>query len=84
MNSDKNPSSPEAASTADETLAELQSRMAFQEDTLHSLNQVIATQDASIARLQKQMQVLNTKLNDLATAVDESTGSDDQEVPPHY
>lgn len=66
-----------------EAIAELQSRVAFQEDTLNSLNRVIAEQDANITQLQKQLQLLNKKLNDVANNIEQSGGATD-EAPPHY
>ena len=66
-------------------VAELQSRLTFQEDTLQDLNKVIAGQDVSIARLQEQVRVLNNKLNELVNTVDQRGGAlDDEPPPPHY
>jgi SlyX protein len=74
-----------ADSSTEAAIADLQSRVAFQEDTLQSLNKIIAAQDASIAKLQQQLQVLNRKVMDLAEAVEHKPMSvGDEPPPPHY
>lgn len=62
-------------------IIELQTRLAWQEDTLASLNEVIARQDQCITQLQQQMQRLQARLlsqedNQMSEKVDER--------PPHY
>ena len=68
---------------ADE-LIELQTRIAFQEDTLNQLNQVITKQDADILQLQHQMRLLAKRIDELSLA---QTGGGEEitnERPPHY
>jgi SlyX protein len=71
-------------SSKEAAIADLQSRVAFQEDTLQALNQVIADQDAGIRQLQKQVQLLNKKLNDVASNIGQGGSADGEETPPHY
>lgn len=68
---------------ADE-LIELQTRIAYQEDTINQLNQVITKQDADILQLQHQMRLLAKRIDELSFA----QGADAEEItnerPPHY
>lgn len=59
---------------------DLQSRVAYQEDMLQSLNNTIAYQDKVIIQLHQQLQAQRNKLEDIAFGI-ESTAS---EKPPHY
>lgn len=65
-------------------LIELQTRLAYQEDTIHQLNNVVTQQDATILQLQQQMRLLAKRVEELSfsreTGVDEPTN----ERPPHY
>lgn len=75
---------PEPTSRALETrIEELESRLAFQEDTLSALNLRIAEQDQELARLQLQLKHVNEKLKQSS---DTPSGAGDfvDERPPHY
>lgn len=62
---------------------ELESRLAFQEDTLTQLNDVIAAQDANIRALVAALRELGDKYRDLSfEAQGGSKGA--EEKPPHY
>ncbi len=61
---------------------ELQSRLAFQEDLLNSLNALVARQGQDIASLQAQVQHVYKKMTSQATGTDDGAGID--EPPPHY
>ncbi|WP_027328916.1 SlyX family protein [Marinimicrobium agarilyticum] len=66
---------------------DIQSRLAFQEQTLTELNDVIARQAEQIARLEQQMHALAGKYRDLREAVEErpdGVGNTLDERPPHY
>lgn len=65
-------------------LEELESRAAFQDDLIESLNAVVARQDRDIAELRRRVQALENKLADLAEAASLSGGVPGHEVPPHY
>lgn len=67
----------------DSAVIELQSRIAFQEDSLQALNGIIAEQDAAIVRMQKHIQLLNQKLDDLVDNIGEKGGTPEP-PPPHY
>jgi len=63
---------------------ELESRAAFQDDLIESLNQVVARQDRELADLARRVQQLEAKLADLAEAASLPGSGDGHEVPPHY
>lgn len=62
---------------------ELESRLAFQEDTLSQLNDVIAVQDANIRALISRLQELGDKYRDLSYEM-QGSGKPGDEKPPHY
>ena len=68
--------------------ADLESRLAFQEETLSQLNQMVANQDQRIVHLEQQLQALAGHYRSLRDAVDEAKGLADgtlsDERPPHY
>lgn len=61
---------------------DLESRLAFQDDLIESLNEVVARQDQEMVRLRQRLESLEAKLDDLSTVAPGSTES--HEVPPHY
>ena len=62
-------------------LAELESRLAFQEHTLENLNQVVTRQDREILELKKQLAGLTSRLKEFENV---TTAADPAEIPPHY
>lgn len=67
-----------------EQLIELQTRVAFQEDTLTQLNQVVAKQDQEILTLQHQLRLLAKRLDDALYVQEQGIGKPAEERPPHY
>lgn len=65
-------------------LDELESRMAFQDDLIESLNRVIARQDRELAELTRRIEELETRLADVLAAAGMPGGPGGHEVPPHY
>lgn len=65
-------------------IEELETRLAFHEDTLQSLDKVIAEQDKLLARQQLQLQMLAEKLKSMDLSADELPGPAVDERPPHY
>jgi len=65
-------------------LIELQTRIAFQEDSINQLNQVITKQDADILQLQHQMRLLAKRIDELSLV--QAGGGEEitNERPPHY
>ena len=68
--------------------ADLESRLAFQEEALSQLNELMAGQDRRIGGLEQQLQALAGHYRSLRDALDEAKGLDDGAVfdarPPHY
>ena len=62
-------------------IVELESRQAFQDDTLQALNDALVAQQREIERLQAQVQVLAKRIEEGAN----SFGiNQDESPPPHY
>jgi len=66
-------------------LVELQSRIAFQDQTINELNDALTSQQQQIDKLQYQLKLLNDKLTDMEEGM---VGTMDinqgDEKPPHY
>lgn len=60
-------------------LVELETRLAFLDDTVTALNDAVAGHERQIERLELTMAALREQLGSLASA----TGVD-EELPPHY
>lgn len=65
-----------------ERLVELESRVAFQDDLIESLNEIVARQDREILLLSKRVADLESKVEDIAAAA--PAAGDGHEPPPHY
>ncbi len=65
-------------------LIDLQTRVAYQEDTLIHLDQVITKQDADIVQLQQQVRLLAKRLDESLFAQEQSGDGEFNERPPHY
>lgn len=65
----------------DARLADLESRLAFQDDTIQALNDVIVAQQRQLDRLQLQLAALSSRQDELQGQI----GGEDVDVPPpHY
>lgn len=66
----------------------LQTRIAFQEDAIEALNEVVAKQDREIQELRLQLQALYKKMEEVKVAfadgAPDSAQSVHDEKPPHY
>ncbi len=63
---------------------ELESRLAFQDDLIEALNEVVTRQDHDLARLTLRLQELAAKINEIGDAAAAATLSSESEAPPHY
>ena len=63
---------------------ELESRLAFQDDVIESLNTVVSRQDHDLAMLTLRLQELSAKINEIGDAAAAATPSAESEAPPHY
>jgi SlyX protein len=66
----------------EEAIIELQTKLAFQEDLLESLNQVIIDQQGQIAKLQRTFESMIGQMNSMQSAMQDN--GPQQEIPPHY
>ena len=62
-------------------LTELETKLAFAEDLLETLNQTVVRQQAQLDLMQQQLRLLHQRLQD---AHPDETRSPRDEVPPHY
>jgi SlyX protein len=75
-------SQPDESKQFEEQLIELQSQLAFQEDTIQALNDVVAQQQQQIDSLRARSDLFSSQLERAMTAME---GSDVIDVPPpHY
>lgn len=67
--------------SAQARLTELETRLAFADDLLETLNQTVVRQQAQIDLLQDQLRLLHQRMKD---ALPEDTPGPRDEVPPPY
>lgn len=65
-----------------ERMDELESRLAFQDDTIQALNDVIAAQQLELGRLRRSLELLAQRQADFAAQLPDGGG--DEAPPPHY
>lgn len=65
----------------EERINELESRLAFQDDTIQALNDVLVAQQRVLERLQLQIAALAKRQEDANT---QFGLSEDESPPPHY
>ncbi|GAB3627324.1 Protein SlyX [Pandoraea terrae] len=66
-------------------LTELEIKVAFQEDLLDTLNEIVTRQQQQIELLQKQFQALYQQVQSGASAGGAGADADPRhEIPPHY
>lgn len=71
-----------AEMSTEERLTNLESKLAYQDDTLDALNAVVTQQQEEISRLQAMCKYLNQRLNEFESP--DPRASADDEKPPHY
>jgi SlyX protein len=67
----------------DERVTELETRLAFQDDTLHALNDVVAAQQRQIDLLEMKLAALVKRQQELSESIG-GGGGEDEAPPPHY
>ena len=65
-----------------ETIMDLQTRLAFQEDSIESINQTVARQQSRIDLLQREILRLKEMLEDVRGSQGDAGSA--TELPPHY
>jgi SlyX protein len=69
----------------EEQLIDVQTRVAYQEDTLAQLNEVITKQDAEIVQLKQQVRLLAQRMDEMARDPAQGEPTDIiNDRPPHY
>lgn len=76
------PCTPPADDTMESRLNDLESRVAFQDDLLETLNAIVAEQQNQIDLMQRQIGMLYDQLKSLSPT--EIAMGNEQERPPHY
>lgn len=66
----------------DSRLTELETKVAFQDDLLESLNRIVAEQQQQIDMMQQQLQILYDQLRSIAPSNIAQGNADER--PPHY
>jgi SlyX protein len=68
--------------TDDDRIISIETKLAYQEDTIQALNDVVCQQDKRIEQLESTCRILIDQLS----ASDDPSASDNpqDEVPPHY
>lgn len=66
----------------EERLVELETRLAFQEDAIHHLNQTVADQRRQIEELEQRVEQLKQRLRSVSPSPLE--GDQPEPPPPHY
>jgi len=66
----------------EERIVELETRLAFQEDAIHHLNETVAAQQRRIDSLSGMLEVLSQRLQQFSTSP--LHGNEEEPPPPHY
>ena len=67
-----------------ERLDELESKLAFLDDTVEQLSDVVARQDQELRSLKQRFVDLAAKLDDIGGSVPDDESGSQHEIPPHY
>ncbi|WP_407296437.1 SlyX family protein [Stutzerimonas zhaodongensis] len=65
----------------EQRIAELESRLAFQDDTIQTLNDVLIAQQRTVDKLQAQLGLLARRQEEMQSRIG---GDEDEAPPPHY
>ena len=68
----------------DELVNELQSKLAFQEDALTSLNDVVIGLQRDLTELRQLMMVINQRVSDQGDIINAELSDNIDSPPPHY
>ncbi|CAM5419143.1 Protein SlyX OS=Stutzerimonas stutzeri OX=316 GN=slyX PE=3 SV=1 [Stutzerimonas stutzeri] len=67
--------------TVESRIADLEARLAFQDDTIQTLNDVLVEQRLLVDRMHLQLQALARRLEEMQSSIG---GEEDEAPPPHY
>lgn len=68
----------------DSRLTELETRVAFQDDLLETLNRIVADQQRQMVLMQREIRILHDQIKSLSPSDLASNTEQEQERPPHY
>ncbi len=68
----------------DQRLIELETRIAFQDDTIEQLNQIIAAQQRQIDQLHKEIAAIAARLSESGVITSNIATLAEETPPPHY
>ncbi len=68
----------------EQQLEDLQTQVAFQEDTIEQLNKVITKQDSLIRKMEQRFVLLGEKLQDMESQMPNKGFNPADELPPHF
>ena len=63
-------------------LDEMETRLAFQDDTIEALNEVVSRQEMMLEKLQRSLELVAGRQADLAASM--PGDAEDDQPPPHY
>ena len=69
--------------TEQERIDELETRVAFQEDTLDKLNDIVSAQALEMQKMTRMIKVFSQQVKSLTNDMPTS-GPEDEAPPPHY
>ena len=67
-----------------ERITELESQLAFQEQTITTLNDALVTQQQDLTNTQRRLASINNKLQGLEQHLSHGTEPTEHQPPPHY
>lgn len=67
--------------TVESRIADLEARLAFQDDTIQTLSDVLVEQRRLVDRMHLQLQALARRLEEMQSSIG---GEEDEAPPPHY
>lgn len=65
----------------EQRIIDLEARLAFQDDTIQTLNDELVEQQRTVERLQAQLALLARRQEDMQSRIE---GEGDEAPPPHY
>lgn len=68
-------------SELEDRIADLEVRLVFQDDTIQSLSETVASQQMEMEKLRRALEVLARRQAELASSL---PSSDEDQPPPHY
>ncbi len=68
----------------EQQLEELQTKVAFQDDAIEQLNEIITKQDSIIRKMEERFLLIGEKIQDMESQMPSKGFNPADELPPHY